>query len=299
MSPNLKDISDLGLSPEELEYTTDSFSVYFELVDDQIFKVRVIGVISRDTVEKCREIGKKIYDQYKAFDSGVPLFFLVDANQVLRVKMSLLRMIFRVDVNPDISIVLYSLPVSVKRTLAYFHLVRMKNSRLFFKKDEADALQLTFRAIGKTPQDNIMEDERGGENLTARPIEVFESLWERQKGKIQIDGQSYRKITYMDWEYTAPAGRFHVDMSVIEGNIVLIHFEGFAYPVDIDHTYDILEKVISTMHFDEKHNKMYSVNDLRKMRGITLKARKKTTLYEVKYQRYSHILISIPSPLAR
>ncbi len=301
MGPKLKDISQLHLYPEELEYTTDSFSVYFDLLDDQIFKVRIIGVISGETVEKCREIGKKIQEQYKLFDPGVPLFFLVDANQVLRVKMNFFRMVFRIDAHPDVNVVVYSLPPSVKRTLAYFHLVRMKGNKVTFKKDETEALQLAFLGTGKKQEEKSLARSRSRSERSGplRPVEVFEKLWEKEKDTLKVNGDQYRRITYKDWQYTAPEGRFHVDMSVIEGNIVLIHFVGFAYPVDIDHVYDILEKVIATMHFDGRQNKMYSINDLRKMRGITLKARKKTTLYEVKYQRYSHILISIPSPLAR
>lgn len=85
---------------------------------------------------------------------------------------------------------------------------------------------------------------------------------------------------------------------MIENNIVLINFEGFAHPIDVDKTYDILGKIIEIFQFDEKKNKIYSINDLRNLKGITLKARKKTTLYEVKFQRYSRILITIPSPLA-
>lgn len=294
----MNEIDQMHLYPEELEYTSDSCSVYFDYTDEQIFKLRIIGQLDEDAVKSMVDIGKKIYGQFKQIYPRKSLYFIVDANQIRGITLKASKEIVRYKSAPDVFLVLYSIPFTLKRHLAYISLNRFKRKNIEIKNDETDTLLYVFQQIGKNVKEANVEKQAAGLSEKSESRQVFERLWSKEKKMISIGGYQYRRLMLDDWQYTARDERFHVNMSVIEGNIVLINFVGFAYPIDIDRTYDILGKIIETMHFDEKKNKIYSINDLRKMKGITLKARKKTTLYEVKFQRNSHILISIPSPLA-
>ncbi len=298
MAENMNDLDQMHLYPEELEYTSDTCSVYYDYTDEQIFKLRIIGQMDEDALNKTVEIGTKIFREFKKIHPGKILYIIIDTNQLRGLGLKASRRVFKYKVPDFINLVIYNVPFKLKRNLAYISLNKINRKNLVVRQDETDALLFVFKQIGR----KVHESSLSGKIKTTADKDVaraiFDRLWEENRKMITIGGYQYRQYSHEGWTYTSRDKRFSVNMSVIEGNIVLINFTGFAHPIDIDRTYDILGRVIDTLHFDEKKNKMYSINDLRKMKGITLKARKKTTLYEVKFQRYSHILISIPSPLA-
>lgn len=293
----MSDLDQMHLYPEELEYTSDTCSVYFDYTDEQIFKLRIIGQLDEDALYRTIEIGRKILGEFKKIHPGKTLYFIVDTNQLRGIGLKASRM-FKYKVPDLIILVFYNVPFRLKSNLAFISLNKIHRKNLVVKQDETDALLFVFKQIGKKVQESELSHKIRTSVDKDVSRAIFDKLWEEERKMITIGGYQYRQYIHDKWVYTSRDKRFSVNMSVIEGNIVLINFMGFAYPIDIDRTYDILGRVIDTMHFNERKNKMYSINDLRDMKGITLKARKKTTLYEVKFQRYSHILISIPSPLA-
>ncbi|MGM0648172.1 MAG: ATP-binding protein [Bacteroidota bacterium] len=294
----MNDLEALHLYPEELEHTTDACSIYFQYTDEQIFKLRIIGQLNESGALKIIEIGKKIYNQYKSLYPGLNIYFVTDTNQLRSVSLKAARELKRCKTPANSHIVIYNIPFALKRHLTYISSGRLKKYNITLKQDETDALLFVFQQIGRSVNPLNQKNPEGPQSDKLVSRTIFDNLWEKKQEVITIGKHHYKKLMLDDWQYTSKDNRFHVNMSVIEGNIVLINFVGFAHPIDIDKTYDILGRIIDIMHFDEKNNKIYSINDLRKMKGITLKARKKTTLYEVKFQRFSHILISITSPLA-
>lgn len=52
MAKTLNEWESLQLYSEEMEYTSDSFSVYYDYVDEQIFKLKIIGQVDETTVKK-------------------------------------------------------------------------------------------------------------------------------------------------------------------------------------------------------------------------------------------------------
>ncbi|MCF8331186.1 MAG: response regulator [Bacteroidales bacterium] len=295
----MNDFEDMQLYPEELEFTSDSCSIYYDYTDKQIFKLRIIGQLDKKCLNRMMAIGQKIFDQYRNINPGKTLYFIVDVDHLRNISFKASTEILQFQSQKNLVFVLYNVPSSIKRRLAYISLNKLKKPNLIIKQDETDALHYVFHQIGKRVNDNkeVHQPEKLKSNEPESCV-VFDQLWNEKKETIKIGGYEYRKVMLDEWQYTSRDERFHVNMTVIETNIVYINFVGFAYPIDVDHTYDILRRIINTMHYDEKRNKFYSINDLRKMKGITLKARKKTTLYEVKFQNYSHILISIPSGIA-
>lgn len=295
----MNDFENMKLYPEELEFTSDSCSVYFDYTDKQIFKLRIIGQLDKNGLSRMLAIGQKIFDQFQNAYPKKTLYFIIDTDHLRNISFKASTELLQYQREDYLVLVLYNIPNSIKRHLAYISLNKLNKRNVVVKQDETDALLYVFHQIGKTMQDNTkLQNAEKPKSKEPESKIAFERLWNKKRETIKIGGYEYRKVKLDDWQYTSRDERFHVNMTVIETNIVYINFVGFAYPIDIDHTYDILSRIISTMHFDEKRNKFYSINDLRKMKGITLKARKKTTLYEVKFQNYSHILISIPSGMA-
>ena len=294
----MNDLDQIHLYPEEMEYTSDSCSFFYNYIDKQIYKLKIIGYLDETTVRKIFIIGNRIDRSFHRNNPDKVLYFTIDLNQVRGMSLKANKMFSRYESFDNQYIVIHNVSSALKSYLTLFTVYKNKKRNIVFKEDETDALKHIFQQIGKTVPKN-QEQSKDIQQSNKSSKAIFDELWIEKKETIKIGEQQYRKVTKDEWKYTSRDNRFHVTISVIETNILLIYLSGFAYPVDIDSTYEILGEIINTLKFDDKENKIYSINDLRELKGITRKARKKTTLYEVKFQKYSHILISIPSPLAR
>jgi PAS domain S-box-containing protein len=123
----------------------------------------------------------------------------------------------------------------------------------------------------------------------------FINIWQESKTVISLNERQLKYITRPSWLYHAPDNSYKAEVVVIEGNIVYYKCEGHAKPIHIENTYAILENIIKELRFDENTNKFYSIVDLKKLKGITLSARKRTSHLESMYRNYANLVFLIPS----
>ena len=286
-----------GLNPDELEFTSDSCSIYFDYSGGSTFKIRIIGHIKEHAFTKMTEISHKILKHYNFSNNGQYIYYLVDLKYLQSISIRAINKIRWHQIPEPLLLVLYNLNTGIKNQLS-LNLSRLSKSKVIIKKNEQEALKF-LNDEQKTM--DPPEEPDSIRYITTRGLKswmIFDQIWEVDKEMIFIGGEKFRIIKNRNWSYTADDNHFFVNISVIESNIVLIKMKGFIKPLDIDHTYDILNQVIERLQIDNNQNKIYSIIDLRKLKGITLKARRKTALYESKFQQYSRVLIVIPSAAA-
>jgi PAS domain S-box-containing protein len=131
----------------------------------------------------------------------------------------------------------------------------------------------------------------------AESYSVFIDLWQEHKQTLTVGNKNYKYVTKPEWIYASSDDSFKANIYVIEGNIVYYRLEGFAKSQNIEKTYKILESIIAEFHFNNTDNKFYSVLNLKKLKGISLAARKRTVFYENLYHTYCNFVIAIPSYL--
>jgi PAS domain S-box-containing protein len=123
----------------------------------------------------------------------------------------------------------------------------------------------------------------------------FIAIWQENPQFMTIQGKQYKVLSQPSWEYRSVDGSYYVNIKVIEGNIVLYQCEGTARLNSINATYGILEAIMHDLCFNETDNKFYSILDLRKLKGITLSARRQTSHYESIYNLRAYFVIMVPS----
>lgn len=125
----------------------------------------------------------------------------------------------------------------------------------------------------------------------------FIDLWQEKTDFIKI-GQEKLKIVSLDsWKFSSPESNFQVEYSVIESYIILIRCEGFIKTPHIEKIYSILEEIMSHFGYVDATNKFYTILDLKKVKGISLNARRQTKYYEELYKERAHLVIMLPSPI--
>jgi PAS domain S-box-containing protein len=125
----------------------------------------------------------------------------------------------------------------------------------------------------------------------------FISLWQNRPEYFNINNTDYKSLHLDNWSYKSPENSFKSNYTVIDGNTLLCKSEGVVKAIHIEKTYQMLEDLISRLRFDNGTNKFYTIIDLKRVKAITLSARKLTAQYEEKYKDHAHLVIMIPSPI--
>ncbi|RLD61676.1 MAG: hypothetical protein DRJ05_02035, partial [Bacteroidetes bacterium] len=298
MSSNIKDIitlEKLNLSMDELQFTSPSgrYSVTFEHIEHNIFKTTIKGYYDQDAYKGHTAITDKIFDSIEKIQPGKMVYFIEDTTHLKWMtpearKASIAK--YRSWDKHGGSYVygankfLFSLNKIILATdyAKSFH----------FAASEKDALQKIRRVINTKPIDDNLQLNRS-QQLT---FDLFDKLWEKEKEMISVNGRQYRIINKSSWQFNSDTGNFLFKCSLIEGNIFLMKLSGFQNQSDVDKTYSINNSIIKEFSFNKSDNKIFSVGDLKQMKGVSLKARNKNTKHEVEFREYSNIFIAVPSP---
>jgi PAS domain S-box-containing protein len=123
----------------------------------------------------------------------------------------------------------------------------------------------------------------------------FINIWQTSGNIRSIGAYRLRYITRPQWIYQSLDNTYNVEVSVLEGNIIYFKLEGIVKSDHVENTYDIMEKIIEEFQFNQTNNKFYSILDLKKLRGVSLSARKKTLSLEALYHSYAHYVFLRPS----
>ncbi len=125
----------------------------------------------------------------------------------------------------------------------------------------------------------------------------FIDLWQKTPNYYKIGEQNLKQLQFESWKYVSQENNFTVELSLLEGYIITIKCEGFIKKNNIDHVYQILEEIMEGFGYVNSSNKFYTILDLKKVKGITLGARKQTNFYEIIYKDRAHLVIMLPSPI--
>ncbi|NOX48155.1 MAG: response regulator [Chlorobi bacterium] len=288
----------MNLTPEELRFTSPSgkYRVKFEHIEDAIFKTTINGYYDIEAFHGHIAITDKILEAVEKNYPGKIVYFIEDATNLRWLtpkvrKVSILK--YREWKHHGGSFVyganklLFSLNKLVS-LIDYFR-------NFHFAASEKDALQKIRNTITDQPKfDNL--------HLTASQrasFDLFNKIWEEKKETITIEGKIYRVLNKDSWEHNSENGSFSFRCSLIEGNIFFMKLSGFQNQLDVDRVYEIAHSIIIEFGFNKTDNKIFSVGDLRDMKGISLRARNRNTKHEVEFRDYSNIFITVPSPVMK
>ncbi|GEM_PF-2226076 len=291
---NTIDLESLKLKPEELTYTnpTGKYSVVFEHLEDTIFKTTLKGTYDLDSFKGHTEISDKILNAVKNAGIRRNVYFIEDIRGLRWITTEVRRLGVKKYKHWDNHG--GSFVIGAKKTVQLVANIIYKTKvggfiTLCGSQEEALGL------IRKRISDEIANNDLPLASDYLSP--VFIKLWEKERNHIVVGSNRLRLYQNENWKYISSGEKFKYSCSVIEGNILLMVFEGFAQAEDIDAVYKINYDIIKTFSFNKEDNKFFSIGDFRKMRGLTIKARKYSTAKEEDFREYSNIFVTVPSQI--
>lgn len=166
--------------------------------------------------------------------------------------------------------------------------------RLFIYNSINEALAETIKRTDDSAPD-IISDKLI--NPETNSYASFIDIWQKSPNYYKIGEQKLKQLQLESWKYVSQENNFNVEFSLLEGYIITIKSEGFIKKSNIDHVYQILEEIMEGFGYVNSGNKFYTILDLKKVKGITLGARKQTNFYEIIYKDRAHLVIMLPSPI--
>lgn len=163
--------------------------------------------------------------------------------------------------------------------------------KFFFCKTSEEAINQTKKRI------NILHEKSAGNCIITPETESFArfiDLWQKQPEYFETDFHRMKILKSDKWSYISPESI--IEISIIEGNIVFVRCEGFIMAPAIEKLYKSIEDFMSFFGFTHPQNRFYVIVDLKKARGITLKARKMANYYDELYKERVNLVIMLSSP---
>ncbi len=284
-------LASLKLNPEELQYTSPSgrYSVAFEHIEGTIFKTTIRGTYNSESFKGHIAITEKILNAVKDAGINSKVYFIEDIRGLKWITTEVRKLglkkyeawgniggSFVIGANNS-----FKLAAKIVQRSRIKKFIRLCSS-------QTEALQFIQEKIVKN-----------ADSIKSAPtsFSIFNKLWEKDQKFIEIEKNKLKKIEEESWTYTSLTKKFKYSCSVIEGNILLMTFTGFAQAEDIENVYKINYDIIKTFSFNKENNKFFSIGDFQKMRGLTIKARKTNTIIEEDFREYSNIFITVPSQI--
>ncbi len=290
-------IEKLKLSKDELQYTSPSgrYSVIFEHIEDTIFKTTITGYYDLEAFYGHTSITNKILLSIDKIAPGKKVYFIENITHLSWI-------------TPEVrkeNIAVYekweqhggSFVIGVSKFLFTLNklLASTDYTKFFhFCISEKDALE-KIRVISRPNKEKRKEKLTLSATQQAS-LNLFDKSWEKEKETISVNGKQYRIINRDSWKFTSNNRGFSFKTSLVEGNIFLMKFSGFQSLSDIDKIYKINNSIIKEFLFNKSDNKIFSVGDFMKMKGVSIKSRMRNTYHEVEFRKYSNIFITVSSP---
>ncbi len=284
----------LKLGPEELQYTSPSgqYSVTFEHIEGPIFKTTIRGTLNSESFKGHITITEKILNAVKDAGINSKVYFIEDVRGLKWITTEVRKLGLRKYEEWENMGGSFIIGANTSFKLALI-IVQRPRIRKFIRlcSSQTKALQLIHEKIAK----NAPSIKSAPASLSS--FSVFNKLWGKDQKFIEIEKNKLKKVEEESWTYTSSSKKFKYNCSVIEGNILLMTFTGFAQAEDIENVYKINYDIIKTFSFNKENNKFFSIGDFQKMRGLTIKARKTNTIIEEDFREYSNIFITVPSQI--
>jgi PAS domain S-box-containing protein len=299
-SANRITLKTLNLLKEDLQFTTSSrrYSVRFEHIEDTIFKTTIEGYYDIEAFQGHTLITNKIFNSVKKIAPDKKVYFIEDITHLRWLTPE----------SRKASIAIYrkwdrhggSFVYGANKFLFTLSrlLISADYSRSFhFCSSEQEALQ---KVRNITEQDIEIERNKFALTQTQQSsFDLFDKLWAKDKETISTGGKNYKILNKDTWKHNSETGNFSFSCSLIEGNVFFMKFSGFQNQSDVERVYEIAHSIINEFGFNNSDNKIFSVGDLRDMKGISLKARNSNTKHEIEFRDYSNIFITVPSPVMK
>jgi len=284
----------LQLNPDELRFSTPSgkYSVVFEHLEGTIFKTTITGYYDIEAFKGHTAITEKILNAVEKIDKEKKAYFIEDIRSLKWVTTEVRRLGLKKYEEWDKHGGSYV--IGAKKSILLISKILQRSlisSYIQLCSSQERALELIKKKDQKEP----------GTGTHGSLMEIinpkFTNQWEKNKNYLKIKNHNLKVYLDKKWTYNSTANKFKYSCSVVEGNILLMTFEGFAQVEDIEKVYEINYDIIKTFSFNKDDKKFFSIGDFRKMKGLTIKARRVSTNKEEDFREYSNIFITVPSQI--
>ena len=294
------DMHTLELDEKDLSFglSDDKYSFRFYHVEGTIFRLVVSGYADARSLIKQLNTGDLIRKKINLHCPDQKYYLIWDASGLTGVSPSARRVLLRkVRNSSDFGMVTVLGASSVVRSFGNILNKVLPRFPVIFLKSYSKALNY-LRTQAK--HELTLHPESLKANETTGAEAIFDKKWvESGRKTLVINDKSYPVIQDEKWNYESISRSYKLDYSVADKNILLLKNEGTAREEDIHETYKRMSIIINDLSFNATDNKFYSIVDLRLLKPVSLKVRKLTNYYELKYNQYAHGVIMIASPVMR
>ncbi len=290
-SENLED----NIYTNDLCYTSANgrYSFRFAYLGDGVFSIKSSGYLDEASINEQILAGNKARLRLREVFPEKRSHLIWDLSEVKGASILSRHLIFR-KISSEGSIVSVTL-IGANRLVTSFGQIIGKlspNIKFFFFRTFDEGLYNLRNNFNK-----IVYQKPGNVFITSDTAAYanFINLWQENPNYFFINNIKLKILNNDKWSYTAPDNSFKAIVSVIDGNIVYYQCEGYAKVADIDCLYAILDDIIHVLAFNASANKFYSVLNIKKLKGISLAARKRTSYFESKYKQLAYMVLMVPS----
>ncbi|HEY4786616.1 MAG TPA: hypothetical protein VIH57_11230, partial [Bacteroidales bacterium] len=281
---------DLGYSSPNGRYT-----YRFRYLGDGVFSLISRGVLDDKTLKHQLASGDKARERLKALFSDKKYHLIWDVTELKRGTLLARYMaIAKVKSEKQFGSLTFIGANSFIKNFGTIAVKLLPNIKLFFFDNYDDAILNLEKNLQKLMHLHKSENNKFSPEI--KSYNHFINLWQENPDFIQFFGQQYKMTSCSKWQYQAPDSNCRVKTGIIEGNIVYFECEGFLKAPFIDICYGILENIMAEMSFNATDNKFYTILNLRKVKGISLGARKRISFFEQMYKDRSYMVIIVGNP---
>ena len=285
------------IDTSDLTYTSpnDRYTYQFNYLGDGVFSLISNGSIDDKTFKHQVASGDKARDRLKALHPKKKYHLIWDVSELRRGSIIARYMaISKIKSDNMFGSLTF---VGANSFFKNFSLIARKlvpHVKLFFFKTFPEAVQNLEIILNKQFSADITPNSYL--SSTEDPYAHFIEMWQNNPDFIRFSGEKYKITSENKWQHSASDGAFQIKVSLIEGCIVFFECEGFFKPLSIDICYGILENIMDEMGFNNSSNKFYTIVNIKKIKSLSLSARKRISYYESLYKDRSHLVVIVANP---
>jgi PAS domain S-box-containing protein len=293
MSPDSENLDDT-IYTNDLCYTSPNgrYSFRFSYLGDGVIAIKSAGYLDETSMKEQILAGSKARQRFQEAFPGKRTHLVWDMSEVNGASILSRHLVFR-KVSSDGSIESVTLVGANLLVTSFVQIISklIPNLKFFFFRTFDEGLFNLRNHFNK-----IVSHKPGNIFLTndVSAYARFIELWQENPTYFFINNTKLKILSTEKWSYNSPDNSFKVFYSVIDGNIVYGQLEGSVKSSDIDKSYHILENIMQELAFNSTTNKFYTILHLKKIKGVSLSARKRTSFYENRFKNRSYMVMMVP-----
>jgi len=272
----------------------NNYCYSFSYFGNGIFILRSIGYADELSIKKQIQSGNIARERLASSFPGIPFHLIWDVSELKGASIfARYQMMLKAGNNGTFGSITAVGANNLSKSFVRIISTLIPNLKLYICKSEKEAISNIINSKIK----NTLQINNFTVATDTEAYSRFIDLWQQHPDFYEINGTRYKILHLENWSYTASDNNFKSKYYVLEGNIILCDCEGIIREINIEKTYQMLEDVMHKMAFDNNQNKYYTVVNHKKIRGITLNARKLTNHYEELYKDRAYMVILLPSQI--